>query len=347
MTPFLACPACHAHPLTTAAGGLTCPSCAKHFPVNPALGVVQFLPPEETGGAKSNIQAWWGDLYRQLYEPTDRTLTRESLAAKLAETEDLFRRRDMLAVIEMPLSDLAGKDVLEIGPGGGAHSCLFAKYGAKVTAIDITPPRAASTARKLKLVGDGTGQAYQGDAENLPFQDSSFDIVYSNGVLHHSQDTERCIAEVRRVLKPGGKAVLMLYARHSAIYWCNIVPRGLFSGEMFRWPEAEWIGRVTEGTPKYGATRNPFTRVYSERELKRLLSAFKIAGLRKSSFQFDNFAIPRLTQMRAWLLQRFGHAAHPGGELVYGGPFVAETRLERVLGRYIGFAWNIVAEKTP
>lgn len=326
---------------------MACPSCGKFYPVDPQLGVVQFLPPTEAGGGKGNIQAWWGDLYRQIYEPTDRALTRANLAQKLADTEDLFRKRGMLAVVEMPLSELAGKRVLEIGPGGGGHSCLFAKYGALVTALDITPPRAASTAKKLKLVGDGTGTAYQGDGENLPFRSESFDIVYSNGVLHHSVDTERCIREVWRVLKPGGKAVLMLYARHSAVYWCNIVPRGFFSGEMFRWPEAEWIGRVTEGTPKFGETKNPYTRVYSEVELRRLLERFANLRLRKSSFQWDNFAIPRLTQIRNWILKRLGHKAHPGGELVYGAPFVPETNGELWLGRFVGFAWNIVAEKTP
>jgi ubiquinone/menaquinone biosynthesis C-methylase UbiE len=341
----LTCPHCRAASLQESADAWLCAACGRIYPIDPGLGVVQFLPPDAANQAKGNIQAWWGDLYRQLYEPTDRALTRDSLAEKLSLTEDLFRKRDMLAVIEMPLAALSGKSVLEIGPGGGAHSCLFAKYGAQVTALDITPPRAASTNKKLKLVGDGSGVAYQGDGENLPFKNDSFDIVYSNGVLHHSENTERCIAEVLRVLKPGGKAVLMLYARHSAIYWCNIVPRGLFSGEMFRWPEPEWIGRATEGTPKYGQTKNPFTRVYSKAELCQLLSAFSIASLRKSSFQWDNFAIPRLTQLRRWLLQRLGYSAHPGGELVYGEPFVCETETERKLGRLIGFAWNIVAEK--
>ncbi len=345
MTEHLRCPACHAHPLQSGDAGLSCPACGKSFPIDPNLGIVQFLAPEEAGSNKGNIQAWWSDLYRQLYEPTDRALTRESFACKLAQTEDLFRKRRLLPVVEMPLSSLAGKQVLEIGPGGGAHSCLFAQYGAKVTALDITPPRAASTNRKLKLIGDGSGQAYQGDGENLPFQDASFDIVYSNGVLHHSENTKRCLAEVFRVLKPGGKAVLMLYARHSAIFWCNIVPRGLFTGEMFRWPEAEWIGRVTEGKPKFGQTKNPYTRVYSEAELRRELQIFKITSLRKSSFQWDNFAIPRLTQFRNWLLMRLGHKPHTGGELVYGAPFVAETACELSLGNYIGFAWNIVAEK--
>lgn len=344
---LLCCPACRAFPLEEREDALACPSCGKSYPVDPALGVAQFLPPDEADGGKGNIQSWWGDLYRQIYEPTDRTLTRESLAEKLSATQDLFRKRDMLAVVEMPLSNLAGKRVLEIGPGGGAHSCLFAQYGAQVTALDITPPRAASTKRKLSLIGEGSGTAYQGDAENLPFKNGSFDIVYSNGVLHHSVDTDRCVAEVNRVLKPGGRAVLMLYARHSAIYWCNIVPRGLFSGEMFRWPEAEWIGRVTEGKPKFGQTKNPFTRVYSEAELRRLLKAFDVKSLRKSSFQWDNFAIPRLTQIRKWILGLLGHEAHPGGELVYGASFVCETPTELALGRHIGFAWNIVAEKAP
>ena len=79
--------------------------------------------------------------------------------------------------------------------------------------------------------------------------------------------------------------------------------------------------------------------------MTRLLAAFELKSLRKSSFQWDNFAIPRLTQFRNWLLQQLGHKAHPGGELVYGGPFVCETETERKLGHMIGFAWNIVAEK--
>jgi ubiquinone/menaquinone biosynthesis C-methylase UbiE len=342
---MLSCPACRAGSLARAGEALVCETCGKPYPLEPDQGVAMFLPPDSAGEAKGNIQAWWGDLYRQLYAPTDKALTREGLAAQLLELEDLFRRREMLAVVEMNLAELSGKRVLEIGPGGGAHSCLFAAKGAQVTALDITPERAISTARKLSLVGGGTGRAYQGDGENLPFKDGSFDIVYSNGVLHHSTDTVRCIAEVRRVLKPGGRAVLMLYARHSAVYWCNIVPRGLFSGEMFRWPEAEWVGRVTEGTPKFGTTKNPFTRVYSEAELRKLLAAFSIASLRKSSFQWDNFAIPRLTQFRAWALETLGHKPHPGGILVYGQPFVPETALELRLGRALGFAWNIVAEK--
>jgi len=53
------------------------------------------------------------------------------------------------------------------------------------------------------------------DAESLPFEDNYFDIVYSWGVIHHSEDTEKIIKEILRVLKPGGKFLGMIYHRRS------------------------------------------------------------------------------------------------------------------------------------
>ncbi len=342
---ILRCPACGHDGLGFGADALTCSGCAAVYPFDPRRGLAVLLADASNSTIKKDIRAWWGDLYRQIYAETDARLDEASLAAALGDLEDMFRRRLHLAAVEMPLDRLVGRRVLEIGCGGGGHSALFASKGASVIATDITPQRAASAALKLSLIPGADGRAYQADAENLPFCGDAFDIVYSNGVLHHSEDTVRAVAEVRRVLKPGGQAILMLYARHSANFWCNMIPRGLFSGEMFRRPEAEWAGRVTEGTPKHGETRNPITRIYSRREIETLLRNFRIISLRKSSFQFDNFAVPRLTQMRDAVLRAFGRRAHPGGELVYGRPFMVETALELWLGRYIGFAWNIVAEK--
>ena len=259
--------------------------------------------------------------------------------------EELMQIRRHLAAVEMPLADLAGKHVLEIGPGGGGHSCLFKKYGAKVVVADITPERAASATRKLSMMSGPSSIGLNADGENLPFQENAFDIVYSNGVLHHSENTDQCIDEVFRVLKPGGKAVIMLYSRHSATFWLNIAPRALVTGEIFRWPEAQWIGRLTEGRPKFGMTKNPFTRVYSKAEIRKAFGRFDIRSLRKSSFQFDNFAVPRLTQIRNAVFRAFGRQPHPGGVLVYGSPYQPESRLELMLGRLVGFSWNIVAQK--
>lgn len=347
---ILRCPACRAARLRADADrGLACDDCGAIFPADPETGVVAFSAVHADGAVKNDIQKWWGDLYAQIYKDYDRTLGAESLDADLDDLEAMFRRRRHMAAVEMGGLDLAGKRVLEIGSGAGAHSCLFKRRGADVTAVDLTPARALSTARKLILArGPGPARSYQADAENLPFRDETFDVLYANGVLHHSEDTARCVAEVRRVLKPGGRAVIMLYSRHSANYWLSIVPRGILFGGVFRWPEAEWVGRVTEGTPRHGTTRNPITRVYSARALRRLFSAFTVESLRKFSFQFDNFSVPRLTQIRDWALKTLGHKPYRGGGmLVYGKPFYAETDLELALAPLIGWGWAVVARKEP
>ena len=74
-----------------------------------------------------------------------------------------------------------------------------------MTSIDVTQERALATQKKFDLLGDdATGNATQGDAENLPFADETFDIVYSSGVLHHTRDTEKAIDEAHRVLAAAG-----------------------------------------------------------------------------------------------------------------------------------------------
>lgn len=344
---YVRCPNCCSGDLSVDDKTLFCADCDCNFHIEPEIGFYGLLDQDPSDGntRNTNIQKWWGDLYRQLYEETDSNLTTDILTEMVDGFEDLMEQRRHLVTEEMPLKDLAGKLVLEIGPGGGGHSCLFQKYGARVVAADITPERALSTAKKLALMPGGPGAAYNANAENLPFQDNSFDVVYTNGVLHHAQDTDRCFEEVLRVLKPGGQVIAMLYSRHSATFWLNILPRAIFTGRFFRLPEPEWIGQVTEGTPKFGETRNPYTRVYSKSQIYQLMTKFEVTQLRKSSFQFDNFCIPRLTQMRNWLLRKIGRAPHPGGTLVYGAPYMTETNLELLLGRYLGFSWNIVATK--
>lgn len=342
----LRCPSCDGDGLVLAEKWLKCSACDEEFAADPDMRFATLLPPSvQSDAAKQNIQKWWSDLYEQLYGETDRNLTPENLVEMVDAFEDLMRIRGHLAAVEMPLADLAGKHVLEIGPGGGGHSCLFKKHGARVTVADITPERALSATRKLSLMAGSTSTGFNADGENLPFTDNSFDIVYSNGVLHHSENTDKCIDEVLRVLKPGGLAVIMLYSRHSAIFWLNIAPRALLTGELFRWPEAQWIGRLTEGRPKFGTTKNPFTRVYSKAEMRTAFHRFNIRSLRKSSFQFDNFAVPKLSQLRNAVFQMFGRKPHPGGVLVYGTPYQPETKLELALGPMAGFSWNIVAEK--
>lgn len=107
-----------------------------------------------------------------------------------------------------------GLRVLEIGVGLGADHQRFAEAGALLSGIDLTDRAVEHTRRRLTAFGLDSNLSV-GDAENLQFPDESFDWVYSWGVLHHSPDTPKAIAEVWRVLKPGGGARIMVYHKWS------------------------------------------------------------------------------------------------------------------------------------
>jgi SAM-dependent methyltransferase len=114
-----------------------------------------------------------------------------------------------------------GLRVLEIGCGLGTDGAQFAQAGADYTGIDLTEAATQLARRRFELF-DLPGTFRTADAENLDFDDASFDLVYSHGVLHHTPDTARAVREVHRVLRPGGRAIVMLYHRDSYNYRVNI-----------------------------------------------------------------------------------------------------------------------------
>jgi len=291
---------------------------------------------------KQDVQKFWGGVYDVAYSDMDADLSVETLLELLAELEDMFRLREQLPVVEISLNELAGKRVLEIGPGAGSHSALFATYGAVMTSLDISAERARSTQAKFDLLGARDCRALQGDAENLPFDDDMFDIVYSNGVLHHSPDTDRAIAEAYRVLKPGGQAAIMLYCKSSWDYWFNLFfCVGILKAKIFTSPH--WLGHATEwiGHSKQTVT-NPVTRCYTGRALKKMFSSFDRLTLRKTEFYF--YLIPFFGRYyRRFQIKRYG--VHRGGILAYGEPWPRRSVLEDRLGRIMGWAWNINAYK--
>ena len=183
----------------------------------------------------------------------------------------------------------------------------------------------------------------QGDAEALPFADEFFDIVYSNGVLHHTNDTEKAVDEVFRVLKPGGRAVIMLYCKSSFHYWVTLfLGYGILKGMAFR-NDPNWIGKATEwGGKNVQTVENPVTRCYTAGGIRRLFRSFEGVALRKGEFYFN--LVPKLGgAYRRWQAKHYG--THPGGYLVYGEPWPISSPLERLLGRIMGFAWFISASK--
>jgi len=104
--------------------------------------------------------------------------------------------------------------VLEIGCGIGLDSARMVAHGLHVTAADLTQVGAATAQHRAQERG-WKAHYLCANGEMLPFEDKAFDYVYSFGVLHHAPDTQRCIDEAHRVLKPGGQALIMLYHRRS------------------------------------------------------------------------------------------------------------------------------------
>jgi len=303
---------------------------------------LKLLSKDYMTGKKRDIQDFWGQTSLEWYNRYDHELDQYKLDEYLRDLTGMFKYRKHLAVTEMDLTKIKGKKVLEVGSGGGAHSALFKKHGASVTSIDITEERVMSTAHKLSMVPEGNGMAIQADAENIPFKDGSFDIVYSNGVLHHSENTDACINEVYRVLKAGGQAVIMLYCKDSFQYWLNLMPRAIMSGLLFKYPAHECFGLITEGRPRSGK-RNPVTRIYSKREIIKAFGRFSSISLRKSSFFLTDFLCG--DRLRSYMIKLIRQRPYKSGILVYGEPFYAQSRLEVKLGPVFGFAWNITVTK--
>src|SRR5437762_13929233 len=141
----------------------------------------------------------------------------------------------------MEFEKFRGARLLEVGCGMGTDLLQFARNGARCVGIDLTPRSVEITRHRFNLYG-AEGDFMISDGEHLPFRDGSFDVVYSNGVLHHTPDTAGAICEVHRVLRPGGLARVMLYHRGSAAYWGETILRhGLLHGELLRGHSPEEI----------------------------------------------------------------------------------------------------------
>jgi ubiquinone/menaquinone biosynthesis C-methylase UbiE len=116
----------------------------------------------------------------------------------------------------IPFADFqsaSGKQVLEIGVGAGADFQHWCNHASHATGVDLTEGAISLTRERLELnsIPPERYHLQTGDAENLPFKENSFDLVYSWGVLHHTPDTQRAFREVLRVLKPGGVVKAMIY----------------------------------------------------------------------------------------------------------------------------------------
>jgi ubiquinone/menaquinone biosynthesis C-methylase UbiE len=190
---------------------------------------------------------------------------------------------------------LAGKDVLDVGCGSGIATQLLAEAGANVTAVDLTD-WAVETTRKRLAAFELRGEVRQEDAEQLPFADASFDLVFSWGVIHHSSDMDRALAQLVRVCRPGGQVVLMVYHRRSLFF---LVYRAF---QRFL-PVARRLGLHFEGA-REGETEGLIARHFTVAELRRKLEAAGLGEIWIQPYGQDAELLPLPRRIRLPITER-------------------------------------------
>lgn len=181
----------------------------------------------------------------------------------------------------------AGQHVLEIGIGQGADMMQFAKGGAICHGIDITQNHLKLTALNATLRGYEV-DLHEGDATHLPFADNTIDCVYSFGVLHHIPEIDQVVAEIHRVLKPGGRVMIALYYKWSAfhIFW-KLMANGLRNGWLFSKGYDGLLATIEMGAD--GVNVKPYVRLFSKSEVQDLMRSFRQEDLSIHQLHEDHF----------------------------------------------------------
>ena len=228
-----------------------------------------------------------------------------------------------------------GLKVLEIGCGLGTDGAQFAEAGADYTGVDLTEAAVELARRRFQLFGLA-GKFQTADAENLEFPDESFDLVYSHGVLHHTPEIGKAIQEIHRVLRSGGRAVVMLYHRGSYNYRVNISVLRRAGAQLLKWDKGIKLANKITGEPLASLSEhakllrtekesylkpdeflsqntdgagNPLARVYSRKEARELFRDFsevtlKTYFLNKRWLPVIGHVLPRFVESR--LASRWG-----------------------------------------
>lgn len=154
-----------------------------------------------------------------------------------------------------------GLRVLEIGVGMGADYEQWLRAGAFASGVDLSTASLHQAQRRCELAGL-QHDLRVADAENLPFPDGTFDVVYSYGVMHHSPDTARCLREAWRVLKPSGEARIMLYHHASLTGFMLWLRYGLWRGQSVR-------------QCVYERLESPGTKTFTAAEVRAMMATFE------------------------------------------------------------------------
>jgi ubiquinone/menaquinone biosynthesis C-methylase UbiE len=258
-------------------------------------------PSIETGDAyKDQVQSQWNQ------NPVGSQHARASQPHTLEWFREVERHRYEVYAPWMPdvmeFSKHAGREVLEIGGGMGTDLAQFAASGARVANVDLAAGHLELAEENFRLRGL-VGRFVHHDAEALPFPDASFDVAYSNGVLHHTPNTTAVVREMHRVLRPGGRVIVMLYAENSLYYWRKLVwLSGIKGGLLDRTSMGEIMSRQVERSANEA---RPLVKAYTKERAARLFGAFENVDIVQR--QLEPHELPNgLKWARALVEPRFG-----------------------------------------
>lgn len=161
----------------------------------------------------------------------------------------------------------SGKKILEVGVGAGSDFIQWVRAGTQAHGIDLTTEAINNVEQRLTLYKLSAVDLKVADAENLPYKNNYFDLVYSWGVIHHSPNTERCLDEIIRVTKPGGKIKIMVYNRHSLFAFYQYIIFGLFKGKPF-----QSITKIL-----FNNQESPGTQAYTKKEILKILKSKRVS----------------------------------------------------------------------
>jgi SAM-dependent methyltransferase len=170
--------------------------------------------------------------------------------------EEVTKRKYFVEPHILPFADFQkynDKLVLEVGCGIGTAAQSFIEHGAIYTGIDLSDKSVEIANQRLEVF-QLNGTLFQGDIENITnINNVEFDLIYSFGVLHHTPDIKKSIANIYNMLKVGGEFKMMLYAKNSWKYF-----------------------EIIEGLDQYEAQSGvPIANVYTREEVYELLKDFK------------------------------------------------------------------------
>ena len=196
----------------------------------------------------------------------------------------------------IPFNGAADRRVLEVGCGLGNDLSRFARGGAFVTGIDISK-RAIALSRANFEQRQLPGTFVQMNGEELQFENNSFDLCYCHTVLQFTPDPARMIAEIYRVLSPGGEAIIMALNKRS---WLMFLQRVMNT-------EIDYMD-----SPEY--------HLFTVGDLQRMMGAFASCEIVMERFPvrtrihtgfkaklYNTMFVDLFNAMLSGITQRFGH----------------------------------------